>query len=420
MGDISISNGVRSNLTALQSTASMMEQTQNRLSTGKRVNSALDNPANFFTASAMDNRASDLGSLLDSMKTGVNTIKAADNALSSITKLVESAQGTARQALQDATGEKEATVVGETGLGTTPATTKSGAEAKTLVGDIGFDVDDALTFTTTKDGVATSTTLTLTATTTAKDLVDQVNTGLAGKAEAEITSDGKLSITAKDGATLDIAIADDAGGSADTLQLLFGATATVNGTAAQSIDADQAQQFTPPTAENNETREKLAEQFNDILGQITDLAEDADFNGINLLQGDDLKVTFNEKGGSKENSITIKGVDLDASGLGLTTVTNKFQSDADINASLDEIKESLTTLRQQASEFGSNLSTVETRQDFTTAMVNTLEQGASDLTLADVNKEGANMLALQTSQQLATTTMGMASRADQAVLSFLR
>jgi flagellin-like hook-associated protein FlgL len=63
---------------------------------------------------------------------------------------------------------------------------------------------------------------------------------------------------------------------------------------------------------------------------------------------------------------------------------------------------------------------VQTRQDFTNAMVNTLEQGASDLTLADVNKEGANMLALQTSQQLATSTMGMASRADQAVLSFLR
>ena len=117
MGDISISNGVRSNLMALQSTTRMMEETQNRLATGKRVNSALDNPANFFTASSMNNRAGDLSSLLDSMNTGVNTIKAADNALTSITKLVESAQGTARQALQDATGEKEASIIGSDALG---------------------------------------------------------------------------------------------------------------------------------------------------------------------------------------------------------------------------------------------------------------------------------------------------------------
>ncbi len=421
MGDIAISNGVRSNLTALQSTARMMEETQNRLSTGKRVNSALDNPANFFTASAMNNRASDLGSLLDSMKTGVNTIKAADNALTAITKLVESAQGTARQALQDATGEKEASIVGETGVGTTPATTKAEAEAKELVADLGFDAGDTLTFTTTKDGVATDTTLTVTATTTVDDLVNQVNAGLDGKATAEITSDGKLSITAANGATLDIAMTNDAGGStANDLQDLFGATATINGTAAASVDADQAQTIAAPAAESNETREKLSDQFNDILDQITDLAEDADFNGINLLQGDNLKVTFNEKTGSNENTLTIKGVDMDATGLGLTKDTTGFQSDADINTRLDQVKDALTSLRTQASTFGSNLTTVQTRQDFTTAMVNTLEQGASDLTLADTNREGANMLALQTSQQLATTTMGMASRADQAVLSFLR
>ena len=116
MGDIAISSGIRSNLSALRSTTSLIESTQNRLATGNRVNSALDNPANFFTASAMNNRAGDLGSLLDSMNTGTSTIKAADNALTSITKLVESAQGTARQALQDATGEKEASIVGGTAL----------------------------------------------------------------------------------------------------------------------------------------------------------------------------------------------------------------------------------------------------------------------------------------------------------------
>ena len=540
MGDISISNGVRSNLMALQGTARLMEETSERLSTGKRVNSALDNPANFFTASAMNDRAGDLGSLLDSMKTGVNTIKAADNALGAITKLVESAQGTARQALQDASGEKESSIVGGTALDN--ATSRVTGEAKTLVGDLGFDAGDKITVTSTKDGVASETSVTIDATTTIKDLNSAINSGLDGKVEAEVTTDGKLSLTATDGASLDIAVTDASDGSTDNnLQNLFGTTATVNGTASTAVqaaagadvdalltavttaetaetaaqatatasdnaallvtanatdydallatstiaraaaDADPADagleatavtaetattgalaadaayqtaldedtasaaataavgtaqqaltdgvasdatsetvSITAPTTDANGTREKLAAQFNDILTQITDLAEDADFNGVNLLKGDDLKVTFNEKTGASENSLTIKGVTLDASGLGLDSVTGDFQSDTDIEASMDQIKDSLTTLRQQASTFGSNLSTVETRQDFTSMMVDTLESGASDLTLADINKEGANMLALQTSQQLATTTMGMASRADQAVLSFLR
>ncbi len=558
MGDISISNGVRSNLMALQSTTRMIEDTQNRLATGKRVNSALDNPANFFTASAMNNRAGDLSSLLDSMNTGVNTIKAADNALTSITKLVESAQGTARQALQDATGEKEASIIGGTALGT--ATTKSSGENLSLVDDLNFDVGDSISVTTTKDGVPTESTITISATTTVKDLVADINSGLGGKVDAEVTSDGKLSITAKDGASLDLKINDSASGPTDNnLQNLFGATATVNGTAgvavqgaagaqidtlltavgtaetaktnadataALTVTADlqttadltdataltatavtdtatydaaavaaaaanggaggdaaldaaaatalttknasdtardnalaadaavvsaqadddaataaataltaaqtaltdgvasdatsEAQSIAAPATDANGTREKLAAQFNDLLSQITDLAEDADFNGVNLLQGDDLKVTFNEKSGSAENSLTIKGVTLDANGLGLSSITGDFQSDTDIEGALTQIKDSLTTLRQQASEFGSSLSVVETRQDFTSMMVNTLEKGASDLTLADVNKEGANMLALQTSQQLATTTMGIANRNDQAILSFLR
>ena len=190
MGDISISNGVRSNLMALQSTTRMMEETQNRLATGKRVNSALDNPANFFTASSMNNRAGDLSSLLDSMNTGVNTIKAADNALTSITKLVESAQGTASQALQDATGEKEASIIGGTSLD--GATSKSSGEGKTLVGDLGFDAGDSITVKTTKDGVPSETTVTIDATTTVKDLTSDLNSGLGDKLDAEVTSDGKI------------------------------------------------------------------------------------------------------------------------------------------------------------------------------------------------------------------------------------
>src|SRR5262245_16327768 len=102
MAEVTLSKAVRSNLLSLQSTASMMGKTQERLATGLKVNSALDNPTNFFTASALNSRASDMAQLLDSVSNAVQTIAAADKGISAITKLVETAQATARQALQTA------------------------------------------------------------------------------------------------------------------------------------------------------------------------------------------------------------------------------------------------------------------------------------------------------------------------------
>ena len=408
MGDIAISNGVRSNLMALQNVSKMMDQTQNRLSTGNRVNSALDNPANFFTASAMNNRASDLGNLMDSMKTGVNTIKAADAALTSITKLVESAQGTARQALQDASTQKAASAEGDVVLGvaTNDESAKTVAENKTLVGDLGLTAGD-ITLSSENNGVTTSDTFTIDASTTLDDLVNDINDKLGSSMTAAVTEDGKLNIKASDGGDLSLKEA-----TAGDLQKLLGTAVAADATAGDTI--------AKPTSATNETRKSLASQFDDILDQITALAKDAEYNGVNLLQEDNLKVVFNEKTGTKQNSLTIKGVDLDSQGLGLTKVSSNFQSDAEIESRLDQMTKALGTLRTQASQFGSNLATVQTRQDFTTSMMNALEQGASDLTLADTNKEGANMLALQTRQQLAGKTMGMAAQADKAVLSFLR
>src|SRR4249920_130824 len=100
MSDIVLSAGVRANLLQLQKTAELISNTQTKLATGKRVNSALDNPINYFTAQGLTNRASDLGNLLDSMSSGISTIQAANNGITSITKLVQSAQALARQAQQ--------------------------------------------------------------------------------------------------------------------------------------------------------------------------------------------------------------------------------------------------------------------------------------------------------------------------------
>lgn len=105
-------------------------------------------------------------------------------------------------------------------------------------------------------------------------------------------------------------------------------------------------------------------------------------------------------------------------GLGLSAIADGgFDDDDDINAVLDTLKDGIDTLRAQASKFGSNLSVVETRQNFTEATINTLETGASNLTLADSNEEAANLLALQTRQQLSSTALSLASQADQQVLS---
>src|SRR5690554_2170101 len=101
MSDISLSKAVRSNLLSLQDTARMMGRTQERLSTGNKVNSALDNPTNFFTASSLNSRAGDINQLMDSMANGIQTIEAADNGLTAITKTLESMQSTLRQARQD-------------------------------------------------------------------------------------------------------------------------------------------------------------------------------------------------------------------------------------------------------------------------------------------------------------------------------
>src|SRR3972149_1756108 len=100
MSDIVLSPGVRQNLLALQSTAQMMSVTQNRLATGKKVNSALDNPTNFFISQGLNSRANDLSALLDSIGQAQKTLEATDQGLTSLTKLVESAKSVAKQARQ--------------------------------------------------------------------------------------------------------------------------------------------------------------------------------------------------------------------------------------------------------------------------------------------------------------------------------
>ncbi len=179
------------------------------------------------------------------------------------------------------------------------------------------------------------------------------------------------------------------------------------------------------TIAGNSVRKGLVQQFNTLRDQLDKYAGDASYNGINLLSGDNLKLTLNETGSSAVNiqakdsngnvlSITSTALGIDAS------ANSDFDSATTINAKLTSLTSALSTLRSQGSAFGSNLSTVQNRQDFTKSMINTLQTGADNLVLADTNEEGANLLALQTRQSLSTTALSMASQASQAVLQLFQ
>ncbi|MDA8430853.1 MAG: flagellin [Geobacteraceae bacterium] len=266
ISDISLTAGMRNNLLALQQTASQLSTTQGRLSSGKKVNSALDNPTNFFAAQAATNRASDLNDRKDGMSEAVQTIQSANNGITAITALIQSAKG-----------------------------------------------------------------------------------------------------------------------------LASAATAT------------------------NDTLSQLTyeSQFIQVQSQITTLASDASYRGTNLLTSGTLSIEFSQKTG--DANLTVNGFSATATALGVTGTAN-WATVANATQALANMDNALTTLRSKSSTLASNLSVITTRQDFTNSMINTLQTGADNLTLADMNQEGANMLMLQTRQSLGTTALSLSSQAAQSVL----
>jgi len=274
---ITLTSGMRKNLFSLQQTSNLLERTQKRLATGQRVNTAVDDPVNYFTALGHRQRAEDLAARKDEMAESVQLVSAANEGVTSLTALIASAKSLAQSALSAAT-------------------------------------------------------------------------------TSEITT--------------------------------------------------------------------LAGQYNEVMAQIDDLATDSGYKGVNLLDGTDVthEVKFNEDGSS---SLTMTGFDASTGtdGLDLATVdasdwygTDNLPDKTNINLSITALDNARTTLRSEASKLSTNLSTITIRQDFTKGMINTLEDGAANLTNADMNEEGANMLMLQTRQSLGTTSLSLASQAAQSVL----
>lgn len=186
-------------------------------------------------------------------------------------------------------------------------------------------------------------------------------------------------------------------------------------------DGDGVGAPTSHKIKGNAIRASLANEFNELKNQLDRFADDASFNGINLLRGDNLRITFNESGNSFIEIQAKDGMGISANTLDMKQLNAiDLDSDTDIDALLNEVKLALSSVRTQASKFGSNLSIVQNRQDFTKRMINTLETGAANLTLADMNEEAANLLALQTRQSLSSSSLSLASQADQSVLQLLQ
>src|SRR5205085_2801338 len=386
MSGIVLTASVRQNLLSLQSTADLLSTTQNRLATGNKVNSALDNPTNFFTAQGLNNRASDINNLLDSIGNGVQVLQAANTGLTSLQKLVDTAKSIANQVLQAPAGYTSKSSVSSSALLGTAANLVDGTSIK---------AGDKLVIAATTGLPAVSITW------GASESLDQLNTSLAASnLSASLDSSNKLVITTtNDAASSTIgAVTWTTTGSAT-----FGATGS-------AVVADAASQA---------IRTSLVNQYNGIITQITTTAQDSSFNGINLLFGDNLKLTFDE---TAKSTLNVSGVTFDATGLGLASLTSgtDFLDNSSANAALTKLTSASTVLRTEASALGSNLTVVQLRQDFNKSLINVLQTGASNLTLADANEEAANSQALSTRQSIAVSALSLANQSQQSVLQLLR
>lgn len=369
LSDISLTAGMRSNLVNLQTTVDLLSRTQTRLASGKKVNTALDNPTAYFAAQALDARAGDIDALKADMGQAIQTIQAADKGIKGISSLIEQARGIAQQAqAASATASGYAT-------GTITLASAAAADTVTVAGEV---------FTATAAGSPAATQFYI----GGNDNMDAEALAIAINANTTVTGLG-FSASASNGVvTISNSAADVAGGD----------VATSNGTrlaeAVVAADTDLS---------------SLQNQYNELRNQIDTMALDSGYKGKNLLNNDDLTVKF-----EGSHTLVVNGFTASSTSLGITAASWTLPANA--SADVDKLITALSTLRSESSAMSSNLSVITARQNFSTDMINVLTEGSGKLTLADTNEEGANMLMLQTRQSLSTTALSLASQAAQSVL----
>jgi len=393
---ISLSAGMRGALSTLQSNQQQVQQAQLRLATGKRVSSALDNPSSYFRAQNLTSRANDLSNLMDDMTQASSVMQATSKGLDSVKSLIDAAKGLVGKASQS--GQNNTL----TGTLTTPLKATDTVAGTAGAGIVGMTSGKKIQLSV--DGGTAVTAITLSGTSTVQDVIDGINTNTTlnpngnGTAIKAALVGGNLQITSTTGKT--VALSSD-----DTdakLQLLLGSK-TDEGNAVAAAGTNFV----------DTTRKSIASQFDDILKQIDQTIQDSSYGGINLLQGQDLKVTFNETGTS---SINVASVNYTANGdLGIANSTNSFISNDDVDVASANLKRASDKIAAQSAVFAANQTVIQNRSTFTKNLVDTLNAGADGLTAADQNQESANLLALNTQQQLAQSTLSLASQANAAI-----
>jgi flagellin len=517
ISDISLTSGMRSNLLSLQNTQTLLDRTQERLSSGNKVNSALDNPTSYFTSQALTSRASKIDSLKDAMGQGIQTITAANEGITSITALIEQAKGIAQSAMSAAAGATttlngadnvtvagtvtidlsgmtqyvtgsvsfqltSGMAVGNTvGIGGQTFTYTTGtplagaftdaaglaALISTITGYSAVNVSGTITVvhsaivTTDLSGTAGVVTvatqvlthadgdsITLTGGTILTAGIDFTSTGTlvtalisagytgasavgdlvtAAKATTTLLADITSTLTVAQGANeVRSFTLTDASSVAHIYTYTAGTDFTAGSTAAgvsvatllkttiesAGLGTVTVSGATATVVGASVELESYQTQYNETLKQITALANDSEYKGKNLLiAGQTLVVKFE----GADATLNVESKDSTATGLGLSNAT-AWAISTNIDATITALDGALSTLSSSASSMSSGLSIVTVRQDFSTNMVNTLQEGSDLLILADTNEEGANMLMLQTRQSLGTTALSLSSQAAQSVL----
>ena len=365
MSDISLTASMRSNLLSLQNTQSLMDRTQERLSTGKKVNSAIDNPSSYYTAQSLNNRASDLSALLDSMGQAIQTIKAANEGIETITSFAEQAKAVANTALDTADVDQ---------------IKSSQKQFNELLKQIDQLADDS------------------------------------GYKGVNLLEGDELTVTFNEYRSSSISIQ---GEKADSASLgLTEATEwdKVSAETTAALGKVEAAEAVDINADGDVTAKKgaldTAEQnLQDEIGGANDPTEVERLTGLR----DKAKVAYEEAlaAAQVKKDEGIAAAQKEYAAAQKEDIKNNKEI---ITTSITQIEGAINTLRAMASTYGNNYSIVQNRQDFTDSLINVLTEGADNLTLADMNEESANMLALQTRQQLAINSLSLASQASQAVL----
>jgi flagellin len=386
MSDVTLSAAVRGSLLSLQNTTNLVERTQGRLSTGLSVASAIDDPVLFFQAKSLSDRAFDFSEKKDGIDQGVSTVSAAVNGLEGIEEIVRQLKGIANS-MKSATGTQFTDLVTQY------------ATVRTQIGELAND--------TTYQGVS---------------LIDNTTQSLSvsfsDQTSATLTISASMS--GETGLGIDLVAAFTVGSET---------TFTFDERTAASIGSETTNLITVTYAG---TGGLAVSDTTGISVQYGTLAMTVFATDSSTTTDDVSTLTFGQ-------ILTIDAISAGGTGVGTTdfsviTATQALTTDAayaqtnfvtegdtaTIDPIITELDAALVTLRSQTQTLGSNVALLQTRLDFTQDYVNTLDSGASKLTLADLNEEGANLLALQTRQQLGISALAFAGQAEQGILGLFR